>query len=223
MSAGNLRIVNFHGIGMPLRPLEDGEEHYWISENRYSQFLDQIAQVRDRVLITFDDGNLSDLDIGARGLANRGLTATFFPLAGRLDENGSLGPNHLKELQHLGHNIGSHGFDHVSWKSLDDMQAHRELVEARTKLEECIGETISEAAIPFGLYGRSTLRRLKSAGYSRVFSSDGGCYSGSPFPVPRWSVKSDTSPEDMENFLSGREGFARKSRRALAKLRKQVL
>ena len=33
-------------------------------------------------LITFDDGNLSDLDIGMKPLADRGMRAIFFPCAG---------------------------------------------------------------------------------------------------------------------------------------------
>ena len=40
--------------------------------------------------ISFDDGNASDLEIGLPALLERGLTATFFVLAGRLGRPGSL-------------------------------------------------------------------------------------------------------------------------------------
>lgn len=223
MQKNKFLIVNFHGIGSPMRPLEDGEAHYWISEEQYHRFLDLIAPVKDRVLITFDDGNLSDLEIGAKGLEARELTATFFPLAGRLDEEGSLGSVHLRELLGLGHKIGSHGYDHVSWKHLDDASTRRELVDAKARLEDCTGEKITEAAIPFGQYGRSTLEQLKSNGYERVFSSDGGGYSGTPYPIPRWSVRADTSQEAVALFLSGRESIVRSLRRSLAKAKKQIL
>ena len=222
MSATNLRIVNFHGIGTPLRTLEEGEEHYWISEQCDYRFLDQITPFREQILITFDDGNLSDLEIGARGLAERELKATFFPLAGRLDDEGSLRGEDLRELLRLGHKVGSHGFDHVSWKNLDETKARRELVNARSVLEDCVGEKIDEAAIPFGDYGRSTLQRLKYLGYRQVYSSDGGSFSGSPYPVPRWSVRADTNFQDMEKFLSGQESVARRARRSLAKIKKQI-
>lgn len=222
MQRNEFFIVNFHGIGTPKRPLEEGEAAYWITENQFEQFLDLIAPVRERVLITFDDGNLSDLEIGARGLEERELKATFFPLAGRLDDEGSLRQVHLHELLRHGHKIGSHGYDHVSWKNLDDTAARKELVDARQKLEDVTGERITEAAIPFGQYGRSTLQRLRSNGYERVYSSDGGGFSGMPFPTPRWSVRADTSKEAVAHFLSGRENRVRSIRRSLAKAKKQI-
>ena len=89
---GDTIIVNFHGIGEPDRPVPDDEKPYWISEARYESILDRIADARDRrrYLITFDDGNMSDVTIGLPGLRRRGLTATFFVLAGMLDEHGFL-------------------------------------------------------------------------------------------------------------------------------------
>jgi peptidoglycan/xylan/chitin deacetylase (PgdA/CDA1 family) len=216
-------IVNFHGIGSPGRPLEEGEEHYWISEEKYLRFLDQICPVKEKVFITFDDGNMSDLKVGANGLAERGLKATFFPLAGRLDTPGSLGSEELRELIRLGHKIGSHGYDHVNWKNLNERGVQRELIDARAILEDCIGDKISEAAIPFGSYGKSILQRLKVLGYQRVFSSDGGSFRGTPYPTPRWSVRADTSEMEVADFLSGRESFARRVRRSLAKTKKQIL
>lgn len=220
--ADRFQIVNFHGIGTPKRPLEPGEDRYWISTDQYAGFLDQIAAAGERVLITFDDGNLSDLEIGAKGLEARGLTATFFPLAGRLEDTGSLGPDDLLELLHLGHKVGSHGHDHVSWRQMDDATAQRELAEAKSLLESHIGRKIGEAAIPFGQYGRSTLQRLKAAGFSRAYSSDGGSFTGMPFPIPRWSVRADTSQQDLAGFLAGDEPFVRTVRRALAKTKKQL-
>ncbi|WP_299471904.1 polysaccharide deacetylase family protein [uncultured Roseibium sp.] len=223
MQNSRLSIINFHGIGSPKRVLEEGEAPYWISEQQYRQFLDLIVPVKDKTIITFDDGNLSDLEIGAKELGERQLTATFFPLAGRLESEGSLGRSHLLELLHLGHRIGNHGYDHVSWKNLDDAGAQKELVDARSQLEDSIGEKITEAAIPFGQYGKNTLERLKAAGYERAYSSDGGSYRGKPFPTPRWSVRADTSQQDVENFLAGHESVARRMRRSLAKAKKQML
>ncbi|WP_421982344.1 polysaccharide deacetylase family protein [Roseibium sp.] len=223
MQNSKLRIINFHGIGTPKRPLEEGEEHYWISEQQYSAFLDLVAPVRDRVLITFDDGNLSDLETGAKGLQERALTATFFPLAGRLNEPGALGKDQLQELLSLGHKIGSHGYDHVSWKHLDEGQARKELWDAKALLEDSIGQQISEAAIPFGMYGKRTLRQLRSAGYERVYSSDGGSFQGCPFPIPRWSVRADTTELQVADFLDGQEPAASRVRRYLGKLKKQII
>src|SRR5690349_5004764 len=90
--------VCFHGIGRPARLLEPGEDAYWISADTYHRILDSIAP-RSDVRLSFDDGNISDVEIGLPGLLERGLTATFFPLVGRLDQPGSLGHDHVRELR----------------------------------------------------------------------------------------------------------------------------
>ncbi|MBG6201141.1 peptidoglycan/xylan/chitin deacetylase (PgdA/CDA1 family) [Labrenzia sp. EL_13] len=223
MENNEVRIINFHGIGTPSRKLENGEGPYWIEEEKYLQILDLIEPVKHRVQITFDDGNASDLEIGVPGLEKRGLKATFFPLAGRVDKQGSLSSEGLRELLRARHKVGSHGHGHMSWKELDERSERTELVDARALLEDYIGQSISEAAIPFGLYGRNTLRQLKAHGYKRVYSSDGGGFQGSPYPVPRWSVREDTSLEDVSAFLSGRESVLRRLRRGIAKAKKQII
>ena len=64
--------VNVHGVGpLPSRPLEDGEDQVWISVEQLEGLLDA-AVGRPDVTITFDDGNLSDLELGLPRLQERG-------------------------------------------------------------------------------------------------------------------------------------------------------
>ncbi len=217
-----MRIVNFHGIGEPCRELEFGEAPFWITEKQFVNFLDEIEPAKERVLVTFDDGNFSDINIGAEWLEKRKIKAIFFPLAGRLNEKGSLSASDLRTLLSSDHVIGTHGFNHVSWMKLDQYGVQKELVDARVLLEDCIGVKINDAAIPFGKYGRQTLQNLRLLDYRYVYSSDAGSYIGAPFPIPRWSVRMDTKPQDIRDFLSGNENTIKKMRRALSKFKKQI-
>ena len=117
-------VVNlcFHGIGTPARDTEPGEDAYWISTDLYRRVLDVVAE-DPHVRISFDDGNASDVEIGLPGLVERGLTATFFVLAGRLDQPGSLAVDDVRALATAGMRIGSHGMDHRPWRGLDDRRA----------------------------------------------------------------------------------------------------
>jgi len=80
----------FHGIGVPRRSLEDGEARYWIDRDALRWVLD-LAAADPNVRVSFDDGNASDIEIGLEELLQRGLRASFFPLAGRLNKAGSAG------------------------------------------------------------------------------------------------------------------------------------
>ena len=222
-----VRIINIHGIGEPRRTLEQGEDAYWISEAAWEQLLDMTVSgdflAPERYVFTFDDGNLSDFDIGAPALEARGLKASFFPLAGRTDTEGSLSGENMRALVAAGHKIGTHGHDHVDWRKLDDESAAKELETARATLEAVAGVDIDMAAIPFGAYDRATLARLKAAGYRIAYTSDGGGAEDGAWLQPRTSVRKEMGEADFAWLLSGEEKPARKLRRFAAMAKKRVL
>ena len=102
-----MRVVNvcFHGIGTPQRVLEPGEDSYWISRDTFLGVLDRVVD-RDHVRLSFDDGNASDVEFALPALLERGLTATFFVVAGRLDQPGSLSRDDVRRLHDAGMTIG---------------------------------------------------------------------------------------------------------------------
>ena len=217
-------ILNFHGLATPGRPVGADEVPYWIGENLFAAIVAMVAARPDRarIAITFDDGNRSDLAVAAPVLRRAGLRATFFVLAGRLGQAGSLDAADLRALRAEGFAIGSHGFDHVDWRRLDAAGRARELHEARTILADAAGAPVRAAAIPFGTYDRRVLGWLRDAGYAAVYTSDGG--TAGPGPVfARTSVTADMTPETVAALLDGREGLARRLRRRAAILRKRLL
>ncbi len=226
---GNTRTIglNFHGVGRPTRPLEPGEERFWISPDAFHSVLDAVAAANHsgdvRIAITFDDGNISDREVGAPALAERGLRATYFPLAGRLGEPHALSPADLRALRAEGHAIGSHGFDHRDWRKLDREGARRELRLARNAIAAAIAGPVEAIAVPFGRYSRRVLQALRSEGYASVHTSDGGCYRGTPWIRPRTCIRHGMDPEDLASLLAGRSSALRRVRRALGIARKRLL
>lgn len=213
-------IVNFHGVGpAPGRGFDSGEQAYWLDTDTYRAAIGRIAEARDagfEVAITFDDGNASDLEIAAPILAEHGLSATFFVLAGRLGAPDALSVSDLAELCRMGMGIGSHGADHVDWRRLDEAGAERELDWARAQIAAATGGPVTTAAIPFGAYDGTVLRRLRQAGYQTAYTSDGGLANGRAFLQPRTSLRRDTGAEGLEHILAGRMPLRRRLRRAAA-------
>jgi peptidoglycan/xylan/chitin deacetylase (PgdA/CDA1 family) len=168
-------VVNLtvHGIGPAVRAFEPGEEGTWVSVEQFEQVLDEVAD-RPEVRLTFDDGNASDLEIGLPRLLERGLKAEFFVLAGLLGQPGRLTEDGVRELVRHGMPVGSHGWAHRDWRGLDERQADEELHQAARVLGELSGGPVSRVAIPFGSYDRRVLARLRAAGVSTAYTSDGG-------------------------------------------------
>jgi peptidoglycan/xylan/chitin deacetylase (PgdA/CDA1 family) len=165
--------LTFHGIGATDRPLERGEELVWLDQHQFESALDSVVG-RDDVQITFDDGNASDFEHALPQLRRRGLTATFFVVAGRLGAPGFLDEGGVRALAAAGMGIGCHGMRHRPWRRLDERALREEVVDARRLLEQVVGRPVIEAACPFGSYDRRVLRFLRRHGYRRAFTSDSG-------------------------------------------------
>jgi peptidoglycan/xylan/chitin deacetylase (PgdA/CDA1 family) len=218
-------ILNFHGIGEYSQERELGESSFWISPDTYAAVLDLLHCTRGRVTaeVTFDDGNASDLLIGAEGLARQGRTATFFVLADRIGTRGCLSEQDIATLVRMGHRIGTHGAAHLDWTALDAAGFARELDGARRVIAAAAGQPVRAAALPFGRYNRRVLRELAQRRYEAVYSSDGGPVLSAYLPLPRTSLRSDMTVGAVESLMIGPEPVQRRVRRRLSRLKKRWL
>lgn len=196
----------FHGIGECQREREPGEAKYWVSRDVFLGILDGVAGQPD-IMLSFDDGNASDIEIALPALRERGLEATFFALAGRLDDSVSLSAADLRELRASGMSIGNHGWDHIPWRSLSAQDEQRELVDARTALREACGAEVTTAALPLGRYDRAALRALRRADYRTVYTSDRFPARRNSWLQARYSLTSDDTVESVMDVV--RSGVGR--------------
>lgn len=219
--------VNVHGIGpRPTRPLDEGEDRVWISVEQFEGLLDATIG-RPDVTLTFDDGNLSDLEIGLPRLLERGLRARFYVCAGLLGEPDRLDAAGVRELQGAGMVIGSHGWDHRDWRSLDwgsggATQVEDEMVRARRDLERLTGSDVTEVAVPFGSYDRHVLRALRRTGATRVYTSDGGRARTGAWLQARNSIHADDGPDWPRRVMLDRPALSRRARTRAAQVAKRL-
>jgi peptidoglycan/xylan/chitin deacetylase (PgdA/CDA1 family) len=193
--------LTFHGIGEPVRALADGERDVWLDRERFLAMLDVVAG-RDDVDLKFDDGNASDVEHALPALRERGLTGTFFLVAGRLGRPGFVDAAGVRALAGAGMRVGSHGMRHRRWRGLDAAALHEEVIEARRMLEGVLGAPVTEAACPFGAYDRRVLRALRLGGYRRVYTSDGGTAEPQEWLQPRTTLHAGSTAEGLRELLA---------------------
>ena len=214
--------LTFHGIGEPPRRLDPGERAVWVSRDRFLSLLD-LAQARDDVAISFDDGNVSDVEHAMPALRERGLVATFFVVASRLGTPYFVDDDAVRTLAAAGMEIGCHGMLHRPWRGLDDRALHEELVEARIVLEQALKRPVTRAACPFGSYDRRVLRTLRGCGYEHVYTSDGGTARPADFLQARNSIGADDDSTVLERIAavdaSTRRALARRAKLAVKRWR----
>jgi peptidoglycan/xylan/chitin deacetylase (PgdA/CDA1 family) len=189
--------ICFHGIGRLRFEREPGESRYWITARQFERVLDALIE-RPEVKISFDDGNRSDVDVALSRLVERGLHATFFPLAGRLSDPDSLSPAGIRELADAGMVVGTHGMWHRPWRRLSQSEADEELRQARDLITEAAGQLINRAAVPLGQYDRRSLTMLRDYKYREVNTSDPRLARPGEWLQPRFSVQADETPQSLD-------------------------
>jgi peptidoglycan/xylan/chitin deacetylase (PgdA/CDA1 family) len=197
------RVLNFtfHGVGEPPPSAGEAERDVWISHAEFVSALDAIC-TRERVTISFDDGNASDIEIALPALRERGVAACFFVVADRIGSPGYLDAADLGELRRAGMQIGLHGMRHRPWRGLSDRELDEEVTGARALLEAAIEARVTVAACPFGSYDRRSLARLRGSGFQRVFSSDGGWASADAWLQARNTLRAGGGAAAVEELAA---------------------
>jgi peptidoglycan/xylan/chitin deacetylase (PgdA/CDA1 family) len=193
-------ILNFHGIGPISRSVCDGEQDCWLDFKQFEAILDLVYN-KPNVLLTFDDGNISDVELALPALLQRGLTASFFLCSGRLNQPTFLSSEHVKYLVDQGMHIGSHGISHRSWRGLSRYELQTELSKSRQELEDICGMPVNKVACPFGGYNRTVLRAIKTAGYFQVYTSDDGWTESSSWFQARNTILRSYTIEDVAKLV----------------------
>lgn len=203
----NALYLTFHGIGAPVVPPAEGELKYFVSADVFRNtiaMLDDLEVVQGiKAHVTFDDGNISDYEIGFPTLVDHRRTGIFFILAGRVGQQGYLSAAQISEMAAAGMTIGTHGHGHVDWRRLDAAGRKLELVDARRKIEDIIGAPVTYASLPFGRFDRPLLQLLKSLNYERVFTSSTGLAYTSQWFCPRRSLTETFDPASGPDMLLG--------------------
>jgi peptidoglycan/xylan/chitin deacetylase (PgdA/CDA1 family) len=219
-------ILSLHGIGTPHGGVSANESFFWVTRETLTMLLDCIVAAASStnipVFITFDDGNVSDAAIALPELAKRELKATFFICAGRIGAPHYLDQLALKELLAAGMEIGTHGKDHRNWRYLDDATLHAELGDARHRIEDMCGITVTKAAIPFGSYDRRLLQRLRREQFEYVYTSDRGLARSEAWLKSRDTVDSTWLEGDIKRALNAKQSLTARLRCDAATLYKRL-
>jgi len=195
-------VANFHGLGEPPAGVDAGEQPYWLSHDQFLRALDLLSASPQPFLVTFDDGNLSDLGLGMPACADRGIAAICFACSGRIGREEYLSAAQLREIAALpGCSVGSHGRDHLPWRDLDNAALAAEAVESRKVLEDVLARPVTALGLPFGAYDRRVLRAARKAGFRRIYSSDGGPRLFGGGVIPRLSLRADRPIEEQVRAL----------------------
>ncbi len=128
------------------------------------------APVGEWIVLTFDDGLVSDYEVAYPLLSAKGLRATFFVNADNVGKEGFCSKTQLSEMTRAGMEVGSHGCTHRYLVTMPRTQAGGEITESKRELEDVLAGAVSSFAPVGGHYRSWMMDAARDAGY-RVFGT----------------------------------------------------
>lgn len=128
------------------------------------------------LLITFDDGLLSQYSTAYPELLSRGMTATFYVIPNWMDDVITGASFAASEANHFtwanaqtmfanGMRIQCHTMNHISLVTMTDAQVVADFASAKARIEAMVpGETVNHIAYPYGLCAATAQAALAAAG-----------------------------------------------------------
>jgi peptidoglycan/xylan/chitin deacetylase (PgdA/CDA1 family) len=223
MASRGIVCLMYHELELPGRALaqvEPGYVRYILTETTFRSQVDWLRNngwrglnvgqaltypAEKSVAITFDDGCETDLVAAAPILLGAGFQATFYVTAGFLDKPGYMSTAQLHQLSSLGFQIGCHSMTHPYLNDVGPNALHREIVEARSRLQDVTGSTVEHFSCPGGRYDDRAIALVKHAGYCSLATSRTSANSAStdPFSLGRVAVMRTTELTTFERICTG--------------------
>lgn len=183
------------------------------------------GQNHSGIVLTFDDGCETDLLAAAPLLIELGFSSTFYVVPGFLGQKGYMSPRQLRKLSNLCFEIGCHSMSHAYLTDLKPAQLFSEIVEAKDRLEQLLGERVCHLSCPGGRWSPQVASLARESGYSSVATSRPAINypSTNRFRLARLAVTSEVSIEDFDAMCRGKGLSKRRTREAILGMAKQIM
>ena len=193
--------------------LSEFESHMaWLDENGWNvisiqQFLEKQKNGNIEALdivLTFDDGHISNHRLALPVLQKYGFRATFFIIADRIGIPYHMGIEELRELDDAGMEIGSHGLTHTYLPQISEQEIERELLGSKKKIEKTIGKSVDSFAYPGGHYNDNVLKCIGESSYKMGASCIVGCNhpKSNRYLLRRIEIRRGTSVSDFKRSVN---------------------
>lgn len=178
------------------------------------------------VLVTFDDGYESWVDVALPTLEKYGVKGMFFVNSGLVDvaENQTKADAFMKEhllisprpaltwngvraLAGRGHTIGGHARTHAHLATLEGAVLEQEIADDKRVLEGQLSQTLSDFAYPFGTprhLNAEVILTVRDVGYKRAYTAISRFVpEGETFLIPRMCIESGLTPKQLTRWVEG--------------------
>ncbi|MCB1754542.1 MAG: polysaccharide deacetylase family protein [Gammaproteobacteria bacterium] len=210
-------VLMYHGLFEDQRDLEKSisqeDRPYAVLRENFRRQLSLIKQAQannpdTQIVLTFDDGHISNFSMALPDLQAAGLGAWFFITTDFMRAREHFcRPEHLAAMHEAGMIIGSHGVSHSFLdRDLAEQALRREFSDSRLALEAAISSPVSSISFPGGRYSEDSVKLARDCGYRHLFGSRVGVNKAledkGREPIRRVAIRKSTSDTEFQKIIS---------------------
>ncbi|UXI66340.1 polysaccharide deacetylase family protein [Tahibacter amnicola] len=221
MNADSVLALMYHGLSGDTPAPVVADAHYTLPTPQFAAHLDALiargirpgcatdtlVHGRADVIITFDDGDISNFAEAWPILRRRGLRADFFVNPARVGQPGYCSWAQLREMHAGGMSIQSHGMTHRYFTRLTPQALRDELVQSRERIADHLGTPVDWLAPPGGRCPPRLGELAREVGYAGVLGSAPGIIrratANDVVVLPRVAVTANTPAEAVCRWALG--------------------
>ncbi len=159
-------------------------------------------------VITIDDGWDDGYTYALPILQSHGFVATYFVIAGRIDQAGFLSSVHLQALVAAGEEIGDHTMDHYRLAVRPAASLTYEIDAAAARIAQVTGYWPESLAYPYGSVNAHAEAGVAACGELRIAVLEGTLTIVMPAPAPKPGASPGTRrTEDIEAYETWADRF----------------
>jgi peptidoglycan/xylan/chitin deacetylase (PgdA/CDA1 family) len=186
----------------------------YICDNNYkvltfdsnADFKSTMNDLQRSVIITFDDGHISNYTHALPILQSYNFPAVFFITLKNVGSGIGMNWQQLREMADAGMSIQSHTMTHPFLSDLPAEQIKWELQESRTILEQELGRPVDYLSLPGGRYKAIVKEIAMEVGYKAVLTSIIGYNSPKtdPYSLRRWAIRRNMKLSTFKSIVEGK-------------------
>ncbi|MDY6824166.1 MAG: polysaccharide deacetylase family protein [Thermodesulfobacteriota bacterium] len=184
----------------------------WLYQNRFQTIsIDDLFTNHNinnkSIIITFDDGHISNYEYAFPILKKFNFQATFFLVADFIGRENYLTVEHIREMASASMHFESHSLTHSYLIAMEKKAIAFEITQSKKAIENITGIRPRHFCIPYGFYNKTLLQFIKNAGYESAVTERVGYYfsNNKPFKVlPRFTIKTKMKQHEFIYIINRR-------------------
>nr|WP_294897506.1 polysaccharide deacetylase family protein [uncultured Pedobacter sp.] len=166
-------IIPVETFKAQMKMLADSGYHSILPDQLYNYLVYGDALPSKPVMLTFDDTDYDQYEVGAKVLEKYGYKGVYFIMTVSIGKNGKyryMSKEDIKDLSDRGNAIGSHTYDHKNFKKYTGEDWVTQIDKPTKKLEDITGKKMLDFAYPFGLWNAEGIPELKKRGFRAAYA-----------------------------------------------------